>query len=336
MNKRRRPPHPRSGLAVTGIVRATAHEPSKGACGHAGIEPRAVAEVVEETLEECRHLLIIGDTHPRHAEVDQQIATIQRAARAAARCIGHSTPDVTRSAMRRRDGSESEAIALLEATRKASTALQRDLLETTRLREGVADQPHGQLAASLVATPDGEPPARHIGSRRRLHRAAARRVVTLAIFIVTAVALRTFVGAPYTVASTSMTPTLADGDLALVNKVPYHLHPPRRGDTVVIEASQRVGGRLIVKRVVGLPGEHIESIDGQVRVDGELLDEHYLDDGVSTASFGPLVVTEAEVFVLGDNRALSLDSRVFGPVPIGEVIGRVDAVIWPLTELRPL
>jgi signal peptidase I len=84
-----------------------------------------------------------------------------------------------------------------------------------------------------------------------------------------------------------------------------------------------------VKRVIGLPGDVVQGVDGRVLINGEQLDEPWLEDDVLTPPFGPVDVPEDSLLLLGDDRVLSVDSRTFGAVPIDAVVGRVDAVIWP-------
>jgi signal peptidase I len=145
--------------------------------------------------------------------------------------------------------------------------------------------------------------------------------------------LRSCIAEPYTVASTSMEPEFHDGDRLVVNKLAYRFGDVRRSDIVVIE-THRVSegterlGETLVKRVVGLPGDVVQAVDGRVLINGEPLDEPWLD-GAQTAAFGPVQVPEDALFVLGDARDVSIDSRSFGPVPVDAVVGRVDAVVWP-------
>jgi signal peptidase I len=120
----------------------------------------------------------------------------------------------------------------------------------------------------------------------------------------------------------SMRPTLEPGDHVLLDK----LIEPRRGDLAVFVQA----GQLMVKRVVGLGGDEIGIEDGELVVNGHIVYEPYVNhrllDGVY---FGPVTVPAGYVFVMGDNRSNSTDSRSFGPVPRGAVLGRVDFRLWP-------
>jgi signal peptidase I len=181
------------------------------------------------------------------------------------------------------------------------------------------------------------------------------------LLILTAVLIvwlfRVFVAQAFYIPSGSMLPQLQINDRVVVSRVSYRVHDPRRGDIVVFDAPITVAtGRshpsnplawtvnfvgvnvgLIqpstdeyIKRVIGLPGETIEGRNGRVFVNGARLDEPYLPPGVGTAPFGPITVPEGYLWVMGDNRGNSSDSRVFGPVPIDTVIGRAILRIWPL------
>lgn len=150
-----------------------------------------------------------------------------------------------------------------------------------------------------------------------------------------------------------MLPQLEVGDRVVVSELAYRLHDPRRGDVVVFDEPgeqpdeggilparlvrdllEGVGlvrpeGTVLIKRVIGLPGETVQARGGDLFVNGRQLIEPYLPDGMATADFGPVLVPEGHLFVMGDNRGDSSDSRVFGPVPVDDVIGRALLVAWP-------
>jgi signal peptidase I len=129
----------------------------------------------------------------------------------------------------------------------------------------------------------------------------------------------------------SMEPSLHPAQRLIVEKVSYKLHIPRRGDIVVVDVE---GYDIpLIKRVIGLPGETVEVRDNHVSIDGQMLDEQYLRD-VIQEDYGPLRVAADHVFVMGDNRGASNDSRYFGPVPIERVLGRAWLSYWPLQELQ--
>ena len=162
--------------------------------------------------------------------------------------------------------------------------------------------------------------------------------------LVVALVVKTFLFQAFYIPSASMEPTLEKGDRVLVNKLSYDLHDIHRGDIVVFELPpEKVGDdgiKDLIKRVIGLPGETIETRDGIVYIDGERLDEPYLADGVTTDSppIEKQVVPEGHIFVMGDNRDNSADSRFAnrGPIPIDDVVGRAFVQVWPPTDVGGL
>ncbi|MFI0959983.1 signal peptidase I [Streptomyces sp. NPDC021080] len=136
----------------------------------------------------------------------------------------------------------------------------------------------------------------------------------------------TFLVEPVRVESTSMEPTLSAGDHLLVDDRAYRGAPPRRGDLVVFDES----GATLVKRVVAVAGDTVAIEDGVLEVDGRAVEEPAVDPKtVDGMYYGPARVPDGTVFVLGDNRRHSVDSRQFGPVPVTKVTGRVILRWWP-------
>jgi len=129
----------------------------------------------------------------------------------------------------------------------------------------------------------------------------------------------------------SMEPNLHTDQRLVVEKVTYRLHEPRRGDVIVLRIPER-GPELLIKRVIALPGETVEVRDGNVYIDGVVLSEPYLSQP-TYGQFGPLRVPEGDVFVMGDNRGASNDSRIFGPVPENRILGRAWVSYWPPDDL---
>lgn len=139
---------------------------------------------------------------------------------------------------------------------------------------------------------------------------------------------------PLRIPSSSMAPTLHSGEHVLAEKATRHVREWRRGDVVVFA---NPSGDLMLKRLVGLPGDRVAIEDGLLSVNGVFIDEAYVDpETVDSVFFGPVRVDEDTVFVLGDNRADSVDSRTFGTVPVDDLEGRAIAVLWPLDEMRML
>ena len=172
--------------------------------------------------------------------------------------------------------------------------------------------------------------------------------------LVIAVVIKTFLLQPFWIPSESMLPAIEVNDRVMVNKLAYRWGEPQRGDVVVFRdprieepeesipeavirsVLEAVGIRTrgdedLIKRVVGLPGETIEVRDSQVMVNGSALDEPYLPD-VFMPDEPPITVGEDEVFVMGDNRDASFDSRRFGPIPLDDLVGEAFVTIWPISH----
>ena len=128
----------------------------------------------------------------------------------------------------------------------------------------------------------------------------------------------------------SMEPTLHSEQRLVVEKVSYHFHGPRRGDIIVLKSPQ--SPELLIKRVIGLAGETVEIRQGRVYINGQELDEPYLAKSTG-GNWGPIIVSPLHIFVLGDNRGFSNDSRAFGMVPIESIVGRAWVSYWPLDKV---
>jgi signal peptidase I len=133
----------------------------------------------------------------------------------------------------------------------------------------------------------------------------------------------------------SMFGTLNDNDYLIANKIDYRLHPPQRGDIIILRPPT-LSTTDYIKRVIALPGERLLIKDGHVYINGHLLDEPYLPEAwtVGTEYGGPngIVIPANEYFVMGDNRNRSQDSRVFGPITRDRIDGKAWFRIWPLTH----
>ena len=150
--------------------------------------------------------------------------------------------------------------------------------------------------------------------------------------MVLAFGLRTSVAQAFRIPSESMEPQLDVGDRVVVSRFSYRLHDPHRGDVVVFACPVQACGTKhedYIKRVIGLPGERVEGKGGSVWIDGNRLIEPYLPDGVVTSTFGPVTVPAGQLWVMGDNRGDSADSRVFGTIRRSTVIGRATVRVWP-------
>ena len=159
--------------------------------------------------------------------------------------------------------------------------------------------------------------------------------------LVVALVVKTFLFQAFYIPSVSMEPTLGVGERVLVNKLSYDVHDVNRGDVVVFHLSPEEVGpdgiKDLIKRVIALPGEVVESRDGVVYVDDRRLIEPYLpDDGAPGPEIERQTVPEGHVFVMGDNRDNSADSRVRGPIAIDDIVGRAFLAVWPPTEIGSL
>jgi signal peptidase I len=129
------------------------------------------------------------------------------------------------------------------------------------------------------------------------------------------------------VSGLSMEPYIRSGEYVIINTFAYRIGTPHRGEIVAFRHDNDARA-VFIKRVVGLPGERVRVERGRVYVDGRVLDEPYVQSN-DDRSFAEVTVPAASVYVLGDNRANSEDSRIFGPVPDDRLIGRAVAGIWP-------
>lgn len=168
-------------------------------------------------------------------------------------------------------------------------------------------------------------------------------LLMIAIVLVCSWALRTYVFEPFKVPSASMEKTIMTGDMVFTEKISYNFGEPKAGDLVVFDDPQ-IPSRVLVKRIIATEGQTIDFIDGQVYVDGVLLDEPYTSGAetyplISAANVSisyPYTVPEDMVWVMGDNRTNSSDSRYFGPVEEDSVFGKAILVYWPLDRFGTL
>lgn len=163
---------------------------------------------------------------------------------------------------------------------------------------------------------------------------------TIVLVLITALLIRSFIAQPFVVEGKSMEPTLHNAEYLIVDKIEYRLHPPQRGDVVVFKAPESPDQNYI-KRVIGLPGETVTIKDNAVFVNGTLVKEEYINNPITTpvsttdnpAFFLEQKLTSTEYFVMGDNRDHSSDSRRWGPLPIKNIIGRAQVVLFPFNQL---
>ena len=162
-------------------------------------------------------------------------------------------------------------------------------------------------------------------------------VLVLGGAVAVALLLRAYVVKAFKIPSESMEQTLQIDDRILVNRTSYWFGELNRGDVVVFRRPDNQPGEIrdLVKRVIGLEGETVSGVDSVVYIDGVALDEPYLDDD-GFSDFAPVAVPPGAVFVMGDNRDESFDSRRFGPVEVDRIAGRAFITYWPLDRLGGL
>ena len=186
---------------------------------------------------------------------------------------------------------------------------------------------------STVVTTEPEPKAKASTVRN-----VVEWVVIAAGALLVALVIKTFLLQAFYIPSLSMAPTLQINDRVLVNKLSYDLHDVHRGDLVVFESPPNEGSQTkdLIKRVIGLPGETVESQNGHILINGQVLEEPYLGPDVTTGPLEKITVPSEHLWVMGDNRPNSRDSRFFGAIPESLVIGRAFVRVWPVTAISLL
>ena len=210
------------------------------------------------------------------------------------------------------------------------------------------DQPGDQPGNQPVGRPGDT------SRRQTVSRTVVEWTLLIVGAVVIAIVIKTFLFQAFYIPSASMVPTLEVGDRVLVNKLSYDLHDVHRGDIVVFASApnkewHKANIDDLVKRVIGLPGETVTQCDGEkVCIDGKVLDESYLPKGTPSifpstlpklgdgtdacapdSPEGGCKVPAGMIFVMGDNRTNSEDSRANGPVKQSSIVGRVFVRIWP-------
>ena len=148
--------------------------------------------------------------------------------------------------------------------------------------------------------------------------------------------IKSYIAEPYSVFTSSMTPILQRGDRVLVDKYIYRLHSPQRGDIVLFFPTATLQKQnfqeILIKRVIGLPGEAVEIQGGTVYINHQPLEENYIKNRVQSHS-QPITVPPNSYLVLGDNRTTSYDSLDWGLVPRPNIRGKISKRLWPLQRM---
>lgn len=167
------------------------------------------------------------------------------------------------------------------------------------------------------------------------------KLIVIAVTI--ALVIRTFLFSPIIVDGPSMQPTLENRDQMIVNKFIYRVQEPKRFDIIVFHASAK---KDFIKRVIGLPGEHVAVEDGLLYINDKLVEEPFLDQDNNNFYQSPFRLEELpgsfskipddHVLVLGDNRNNSTDSRSFGLIEMDEIVGKASIIYWPVNRIQTI
>jgi signal peptidase I len=189
-----------------------------------------------------------------------------------------------------------------------------DLLEQTKLENKPKDKP-------------------------RIDKQIKEYAISIVVAVVIALTLRNYVFARADVEGNSMVSTLHNRDVIFVEKLSLLTHSIKRQQIIIFD-SKNTNGDIYVKRVIGIEGDEIEIKEGKVYLNGEVLPENYLDTNTKTntgtflSNKGKYTVPKDHVFVLGDNRGNSLDSRVLGPINIKDIKGHTIFRVYPFNKMR--
>lgn len=214
-----------------------------------------------------------------------------------------------------------------------------------------AKQPEAQEAPETQSSQGSQAPTEPSGSsggpeqpETSKARSLASWIVVIALAVAAALCVRLFIVAPYSIPSGSMEETLMPGDYILAERLTYGSSDPQVGDIVTFKDPDDPS-KTLIKRVIATEGQTVELNRGRVMVDGALVDEPYTEgkpgfpietkDGDSQVEY-PYTVPEGHIWVMGDNRTNSIDSRAYGAVPIENVTGKAFFRLWPLASFGPL
>ena len=192
--------------------------------------------------------------------------------------------------------------------------------------DGAAPPPEGKA----IRFPDAREPDRM--------RTAMSWGLTILIALAVTFGVKTWLVQVYSIPSTSMVPTLLVGDRVVVSKLN---RDPGRGDVIVFDRPANDPGgpndpKVLIKRVIGLPGDTVSAANGKVLVNGKVLHEDYLPAGVTTEMTRAIKVADGQLLVFGDNRPSSQDGRYFGTINKKLIVGRAVLRVWPLSRIGRL
>lgn len=165
--------------------------------------------------------------------------------------------------------------------------------------------------------------------------------IAVVAFVIVA-PIRYFIFQPFIVSGASMAPSLESGDYLIIDEISYRFSEPQRGDVIVFDAGFIPGysNQRFIKRIIGLPGETVEVSNGEVRITKDnnidILSETYLPEDLKTYGNANITLKTGEYFVLGDNRPNSYDSRMWGVIKKGEIIGKASFRLLPITNIKIL
>ncbi|MBY9081859.1 signal peptidase I [Paenibacillus sp. HN-1] len=172
-------------------------------------------------------------------------------------------------------------------------------------------------------------------------------VKAIAIALVLVILIRWLLFKPFIVDGPSMQPNFHTGERVIVNEILYDMRSPKRGEVIVFHVPSE--GRDFIKRVIGVAGDTVKVQGDVVTVNGKTVDETYIQGAIDDAhknnrlyndkdfpnvEFKDGTVPEGHVFVMGDNRSDSTDSRMIGYVPLGDIVGRADVIFWPVSDME--
>ena len=164
-----------------------------------------------------------------------------------------------------------------------------------------------------------------------------KEIYPYVIIIISVVIVRMFIATPVIVSGDSMVPNLYNGDLLLVRKIGYNSKNINREDIVVLKVIDKDGEEEIIKRIIGLPGEHISYKNNKLYVNDKIVHENYLFRDTNDFNLEEIctcsIIPEGKYLVLGDNRPISKDSTEFGLIDEEDIVGKAIFRIWPLTKI---